>query len=354
MVIATGAARLIEPVVTVSTTTPASECAAYVALHRAATAYHDPAWLDVIRRSFGHDTRYLAALTDDGIAGVLPLVLFNSRLFGRFAVSLPFVNYGGVLCDTPAAGDALVNAAIEETQRAGGTHLELRHTCQFDPSRPSRRHKVAMRLRLAATAEAQWLAIDKKLRNQVRKGEKSQLQVEVGGGELVPEFYTVFARNMRDLGTPVYSRRFFDEVLSTFPSRSRVFVVRLGNVPVAASIVHSHRDTVEVPWASSLREYNPLCANVLLYWHMLKFACEQGFMVFDFGRSTPGGGTFKFKEQWGAVPTELVWEYWLANGRALPDLGPTNPKYAAVIDTWKRLPVWLTTAIGPRIVRNLP
>jgi hypothetical protein len=109
-----------------------------------------------------------------------------------------------------------------------------------------------------------------------------------------------------------------------------VFVVRHGGRPVAASLVHWHRDTIEVPWASALREFNPLCANVLLYWQMLRFAIERGARTFDFGRSTPGEGTFHFKRQWGAEPRELVWEYWTA-GAPLPDLSPANPKFALAI-----------------------
>jgi len=332
----------------------AEACDAYVSGHPDASAYHRPAWLDVLRRTFGHEATYLAAESADGIAGVLPIVLFRSRLFGRFAVSIPFLNYGGVLADTPEAERALLDRAIADTDRMGGTHLELRHTRQVFPDLPAKRHKVAMRLALARTSDEQWQRLDRKLRNQVRKGEKSNLEVQIGGAERLEPFYEVFARNMRDLGTPVYSAKFFREVLSAFPDHTRVFTVTLGGRPVAASIVHWHRDTVEVPWASALREFNPLCANVLLYWHMLQFAIGRGFRVFDFGRSTPGGGTFLFKQQWGAEPLELVWEYWMGPGQPLPDMSPKNPKFSLAIHAWQRLPVRVATAVGPLIVRNIP
>ncbi len=114
-----------------------------------------------------------------------------------------------------------------------------------------------------------------------------------------------------------------------------------------ASIVYWHRSMIEVPWASALRESNPLCANVLLYWHMLKFAVERGFTVFDFGRSTPNEGTFHFKRQWGAEPLELVWEYWNAAGAPPPNLNPKNPKFDLAIRVWQRLPVGVATAARP-------
>ena len=183
-------------------------CDAYVRSHPRATPYHLRAWLGVIERAFGHRALSLAAEADGRIAGVLPLAFFDSRVFGRFAVSLPFVNYGGVLADTPEAEQALLARAVDEATKAGCAHLELRHCDQHFPALAAKRHKVAMMLRLTDSVERQWNELDRKVRNQVRKGEKSQLSIDVGGSELLPAFYAVFARNMRDLGTPVYSAMF--------------------------------------------------------------------------------------------------------------------------------------------------
>jgi serine/alanine adding enzyme len=327
---------------------------AYVSRHREASAYHAFGWRDVISNAFGHETRYLAALSSEGILGVLPLVLFRSRIFGRFVVSMPFLNYGGVLADSPEAEEALVAAAVNETRRAGARYLELRHTRQLFPRLQAKRHKVAMEVTLQPSEEAQWQAIDRKVRNQVRKGQKSGLHTVQGGAELLDPFYSVFARNMRDLGTPVYGIGWFREILRAFPEASRLFVVSAGGQPVAGSFVLWHRSTIEVPWASALREFNPQCANVLMYWEMLRFAVERGFRRFDLGRSTPGEGTFQFKRQWGAEPRELVWEYWTADGRSVPNLSPTNPRFSRAIDVWRRLPVPLTKLIGPRVVANIP
>jgi serine/alanine adding enzyme len=333
---------------------PRQTCDAYVARHPAASSYHRPEWLDLIRSAFGHDTKYLTAETPDGVAGVLPLVFFRSRVFGRFTVSLPFVNYGGTLANNADAERALLDRAVEETRAIGGSHLELRHTCQHFPQLTPKRHKVAMALRLEPGIDAQWNAIDRKLRNQVRKAEKSGLTSIDGGAELFDEFYEVFAHNMRDLGTPVYSPRFFREVLRTFPAHTRVFVVRKDGRPIAASLTHWHNDVIEVPWASSLREFNPLCGHVFLYWQMLRFAIERRFRVFDFGRSTEGEGTFQFKRQWGAEARELVWEYWTAPGHAVPELNPKNPKFDLAIRVWQQLPLVVANAVGPLVVRNIP
>ena len=319
-----------------------------------ATIYHLSIWADVMGRAFGHRSLQLAALDGETVVGVLPLVLFATPLFGRFAVSMPFLNYGGILADTPAVARALLEAAVAATQGARSSYLELRHTQRMFADLPVLTHKVSMWLPLERTADAQWSVLDRKLRNQVRKAEKSGLTVRRGGVELLDAFYDVLAENMRDLGSPVQSKTFYLEILKAFPAQSRLLVTWLGDEPVAGSLVLWHRDRMDVPWASSLRRHNPLCANVLLYWEMLKLAIDMEMATFDFGRSTPNEGTYQFKAQWGALPQPLYWEYWLAEGSALPDRSPKNQKFASAITAWQRLPVAVTRVLGPRIVRHIP
>ena len=327
---------------------------AYVAGHPEATVYHQAAWGRLLARVFRRDLRMLAATTDGRVSGVLPIVGFRSRVFGTFAVSLPFVNYGGLLADDEASGRALLDAALAVSREWGASHLELRHTEQKFPQLQSKRHKVGMTMPLLATPDAQWQALDRKLRNQVRKAEKSGLTVTTGGVEDVRGFYEVFSHNMRDLGTPVYPKRFFEEMLATFPAQARVFTVMHRGQPIAAAVTQSFRRTFEVPSASSLREFRTLCPNILLYWEMVRFAVSSGMTTFDFGRSTPGDGTFLFKQQWGGQPHPLVWEYWTAGGTQLPERTRDNPKFAAAIAAWQKLPVPLATALGPVISRNIP
>jgi FemAB-related protein (PEP-CTERM system-associated) len=326
----------------------------FVGRHPHASAYHVWKWRRVFERAFGHETLYLAARDHGSIVAVLPLVIFKSRIFGRFGVSLPFVNYGGMLARDHAAAAFLIQRASALADEHRLAHLELRHTARQFPELAARTHKVGMLLRLERDPAKAWESLDRKVRNVVRKAQKSQLTARVGGAELLDRFYGVFAHNMRDLGTPVYSRRFFAEVIAACPDSARVFLVDRGDLTVAGAITLSHRDSIENPWASSLREYRSLAPNMLMYWRMLEHAIETGHATFDFGRSTPDEGTFHFKQQWGAEPTPLHWEYVLANGRMLPNLSPSNPKYRAAIALWQRLPLAVANRLGPHIVRSIP
>jgi FemAB-related protein (PEP-CTERM system-associated) len=320
-----------------------------------ATSYHRWAWKEVIERSFGHRAHYLAALDGQGrVQGILPLIHMKSRLFGNFLVSVPFVNYGGLLCHGETARSALIEGAQALRRRLGADHVELRHLERPVGELPANAHKVTMILPLARSVEEQWSGFNAKLRNQIRKAQKNGLAYRTGHLELLDDFYAIFARNMRDLGTPVYGKEFFGNVLEAFPGSTRICTVSYRGRTIAAAIASSFRDTVEIPWASSISDYKSLCPNNMLYWESIRCAIESGHTRFDFGRSTPNEGTYNFKKQWGAEPVQLYWQYLMEEGRALPALNNKNPKFELAIRLWKRLPLVFTSAVGPHIVRSIP
>jgi FemAB-related protein (PEP-CTERM system-associated) len=318
----------------------------------------DPAWLDVLHRAFRHEVYALEAVDGERTRGFLPLAFVRSVLFGRFLVSLPYLNSNGVVADDDESRRQLIDRAAALAAELRVRYLELRHEqkAQHPALTRSLETKVHMRLPLPDFPGPLWERVPAKVRNQVRKGEKSGLAVARGGEELLPEFYSVFSRNMRDLGTPVYSAALFAAVLRQFPSDAELFVVRSGSLPVAAALLLHGPGVTEVPSASSLREYNPTCANMLLYWKLLERAVERGQAVFDFGRSTIDGPTYRFKRQWGAIPVPAVWQYHRPGGDAAGDDAPRpeNPRYQRLIAVWRKLPVSVTRWIGPPIVRGIP
>jgi FemAB-related protein (PEP-CTERM system-associated) len=211
-----------------------------------------------------------------------------------------------------------------------------------------------MRLDLPSSHEELWKSFPSKLRSQIKVPQKNGMVARVGRAEELDGFYRVFSDTMRHLGTPVYPKRFFHGILDRFPESTWICSVRSGNAPVASGFLVGFRNVLEIPWASSLRSQNRYSPNMLLYWTCLKFACDGGFTRFDFGRSTRGESTYRFKEQWGAKPAPLVWSYWLPKGEELPDITPRNRKYRFAIELWKRLPIPVTQFLGPHIIKNIP
>ncbi len=315
----------------------------------------DPRWLGVLRDGLGYDVYALEAQVGARTVGYLPLALVSSVIFGRFLVSLPFLNSNGVHTESDLAEAALVDGAVELAAKLDVRHLELRQERPIDHAAlpEAVTSKVHMRLALPATTEKLWKSLDSKVRNQVRKGEKSGLAVQWGGLEMLDAFHDVLAHNMRDLGSPVYGKRLFRTILQAFPREAELCVVRSGSVPVAAALLLHGPGVSEVPTASSLRAYNSTCANMLMYRHLLDRAVERRQEVFDFGRSTVDGPTFRFKKQWGAETFPATWQYHIRRGK-LGEMRPDHPRYSRLIGLWRRLPVSVTKFLGPRIVRGIP
>lgn len=316
---------------------------------------HDPAWSSIFSRGLGHRPYYLQAQRDGQTVGVLPLAYVRSFLFGRYLVSLPYLNYGGPIVDEPATAAVLIDHAVRLADTLDVRYLELRN--QDEIAHPSltekKTSKVLMWRELPATADELWKSFKPEVRNQIRKGEKSNLRVAWGTHDMLADFYQVFSRNMRDLGTPVFGKGLFSSILADLSGRSELCVVYLETLPIAGALLLHGAGFTEVPSASSLREHNKSCANMLMYHHLLLRAQDRGQRFFDFGRSSEDSGTYKFKRQWRAEPHPSVWQYYVRQG-SISEVRPDNPKYQRKIETWKKLPLWLTRLLGPSIVRGIP
>lgn len=316
---------------------------------------HDLRWLRVLEQSMDHRPYLIEAVLQGRTVGLLPLAFVQSFLFGRFLVSLPYLNSGGVQTQNAEVASRLAGAAAKLADELDCRFLELRHEVPIDAAclTETMTSKVHMRLSLPATVQELREGLKSKVRSQVKKSESQGFSVQWGREELLPDFYDLFARRMRDLGTPVYGRRLFQSILQEFSSEAEICCIRDGKTPAAAALLIHGAGLTEVPSASALSKYNPLNVNMFMYWQLLTRAVERGQQSFDFGRATREGNTFSFKKQWGAEPTPAVWQYYVRKGTC-GDMRPSGKKTQTLIRIWQHLPLWLTRLIGPTIVRGIP
>lgn len=311
----------------------------------------------VLERGMGQEVVRLAVPGDDAPRAVVSVAVLRSPLFGRFGVSLPVSDHSGIVSTDPDATAELLRAVEELRGRHGLHHVELRHLDPgpgLDPL-PAADHKVTLQLPLPESADELWDGLKAKVRNLVRKGEKAGLTYRSGGAELLSAFYPVYARNLRDLGTPCYPRSLFQAWLDLFPDTTRIHLAELPDAGVVAvGFTFAHADRQQIPFAASLREHRRISPNMFLYWRMLAASVEAGLRCFDFGRSSREGGTHRFKKQWGAEELALPWSYVLADGAQVPEPRTDNPRMRFATSCWQRLPVGLATWLGSRLVRNLP
>lgn len=325
----------------------------YVNSHSNACSYHRYAWRSIITNSFGHKSFYLLAKHENVVIGVLPFFWLKSRLFGSFGVSMPFFNYGGPLANNASIAEYLMQAAAKIAKQNELAHLEIR-TTNNSFSWPSESRKVSMILSLPKSSELLDADLGAKVRAQAKQADQYAPSVTFGKLDLLDDFYKVFSQNMRDLGTPVYGKSIFRNILSHPSIDATLVVTYTQKKPVGAAFLIANREMMEIPWASTLKSANFMNINMWMYHRILHHCIEREFKFFDFGRSTKDAGTYKFKKQWGAKPVEHYWYSWRPDDAEAPSLNPDNPKFKLMIATWKKLPLLIANVIGPHIVKNLP
>ncbi len=318
-------------------------------------AAHQDAWVRAIRDGLHHKAYLIHAQDSAEFVGCLPLMLVKGPIFGKFLVSLPYINTGGVWARDSEVALKLVDRACDLSDELGVKYLELRHETPVNCPRFNfeKTEKVHMRLRLQDTDELLSKSFKSKLRSQVKKSTTYGHDVVWGREELLDDFHRVFSINMRDLGTPVFSRGLFASILKQFRDDAEICVIRNNSEAVAAALLVHSNGVTEVPSASCLRDWNRTAANMFMYRQLLRRAVERGSELFDFGRSSEGSGTYKFKAQWGAEPHPAVWQYYVREG-SVEAMRPDSDSNQRLIKIWQKLPVWLTRAIGPSIVRGIP
>jgi FemAB-related protein (PEP-CTERM system-associated) len=332
-----------------------AEWDAFVAAHPDATFFHRVGWRQAIRRSFGHKTYYLAAERDGAIVGVLPLCHVTSPLFGQSLISVPFCVYGG-----PLAADTEALAALETAGRAvmaqtGVGIMEWRPLSALPDPGPDWRERgdlyVTFRKPITADDDANMKAIPRKQRAMVRKGIERGLHSVAD--QNVGLLHRIYAESVRNLGTPVFARRYFEVLADVFAGDLDIVTIFDGQTAVASVMNFYWRGEV-IPYYGGGRAIARSCyGNDFMYWEVMRRAAARGYTLFDFGRSKAGTGAFAFKKNWGFVPEPLRYRFCLAPGASIPDNNPLNPKYRLMIAAWKRLPLPVANLIGPFIVRGV-
>jgi len=329
---------------------------AFVTAHPDGTFFHRAAWRHVIAQAFGHRCFYLLAEQDGAIAGVLPLAQVRTALFGNSLISVPFCVYGGPLAADAATARALAGRA-EEIMRAHGVPvLEFRFREPADwldpelwPGKPDL--YVTFRKPFGADDEANLKAIPRKQRAMVRKGIDRGLASAVDHS--ADRLHAIYAESVRNLGTPVFARRYFRLLLDIFGEDADVVTVLDGGEPIAAVMNFYFRNEVLPYYGGGRAIARERYGNDFMYWEVMRRAAARGYGLFDFGRSKIGTGAFAFKKNWGFMPEPLHYRFRLAPGATIPDVNPLNPKYRLFIAAWKRLPLPVANLLGPRIVRGL-
>jgi FemAB-related protein (PEP-CTERM system-associated) len=315
------------------------------------TFFHLSPWKRVIERAFGHRTHYLLAERAGLVTGVLPLTQIRSVLFGSSLISNAFAVHGG-----PAAADddsrrALDAAAARLMELLGVPVLEMRSATERADWQTKSGLYATFRKPILPAVEANLKAVPRKQRAMIRKGMQNGLRSEVDAD--VGRLHRIYAESVRNLGTPVFAKSYFQILAEEFSTCCDIVTVTGHGRALAAVLNFYFRDAVLPFYGGGVHAAREVAANDFMYWEVMRRACERGCRVFDFGRSKTGTGAFAFKRNWGFEPTPLDYQFRLAAGRKAPELNPLNPKFRLLVAGWRRLPLPLATRLGPLIVKGI-
>jgi FemAB-related protein (PEP-CTERM system-associated) len=340
--------------VRVETNPPDDAWESYVRAHPDASLFHHLAWQRSLERTFrSYRPCHRIAWRGDSVVGVLPLYRVPGLPFGCSLISTPLGVYGGVCADDEEAGQALIDDAAAYGRTIGAQYVELRHE-RAVASLPTKDLYFTFRREIHQDHEVDLKALPAEKRRAIRVAEGRGLTCRIGGIELLDAFYDVYTRNMRTLGSPAFPHRLFVTLLEEYGTHARIFGVFQGDTLTSASFNFFYRDVVMPYYAASTPAGMAVHTNVYMYWCIMCHAAEHGFKVIDFGRSKKDSGPYHFKRRWGITPTHVPYQYQLLALREIPNLSPTNPKFALPIRIWQRMPLPITRWLGPKLSRYFP
>jgi FemAB-related protein (PEP-CTERM system-associated) len=326
----------------------------FVLRHPYGSSFHLTPWKIALESVFHYKPLYLLASGSGAIQAVLPLFLIDNFLMGKVLISSPFAVYGGILSVSEEASEALRESIIRLGKDLGVQYIELRNAYpqQSLGFSPVNRYVTFTQTVEPRDEEQLLAALPKKTRNMVRKACKNAYSVR--NTRRLDTFEDLISRSYRRLGTPCFPSRWFSVLVQAFGDLVDVREVMLNDAVVAVSMNFFFRDQMHTFYAASDPEYLHYAPNNYLYFDHLLWAGNNGYRVFDFGRSKLDTGTFEFKKHWATEMRELPYEILLGARKDLPNFTPKNEKFSLAIRTWQKLPLPVTRVLGPRLIRLFP
>ncbi|WP_232771459.1 FemAB family XrtA/PEP-CTERM system-associated protein [Colwellia sp. 12G3] len=327
----------------------------YVKSHQQGSFFHLSGWQQVISKSFNHDCYFLYIELEGNIAGVLPLVEVKSKLFGHALISTPFCVYGGAIADSPDLVRQLEQEACLLAEKLSVDYLELRYQEKQDTRLLLKQAHSTFGCDLAEDNEQVLASIKKKQRAVIRHSFKNELSFSLESGKKnLQDFYHLLSTSYRNLGTPIFSKTYFENLLDVFGDSTDIAVIKNKNNQLSSAVMNFYFNEQVIPYYGGGNDSARCLKSAdYMYYQVMCSASEKGYRWYDFGRSKNDSGPYKYKKNWGMEPKSLYYYYHLVNATELPNLSPNNPKYKLFIELWQKLPLKVSQIVGPFLSKFL-
>lgn len=318
------------------------------------TPQHLFAWKKVMEGAFKSKTYYLVAEENGAIQGVLPLIHIKSMLAGNYVTSLP----GGICTDNDEAARKLYEYARELVDAGKARYLILRDgRRKWDLERTvTDEEHVTFLIEIPSDLNVLKLMMKQKTRQIINKVSANGMVRNLGIDNL-KQYYPIYQRAMRELGTPTLGFDFFVKLSYQFPEElNLVTITQNGNI-IGGGFIHPFKQTVYCLWSGLLHKHYKLHPSYSLIWESIIFTYKHGYQLLDIGRCRKSTGGYKFKRGFGGRELQLYQQVYLNGSNQAPAVGgerKADLKYQIFIKFWKLLPLQITELLGPILRKQMP
>jgi CelD/BcsL family acetyltransferase involved in cellulose biosynthesis len=320
----------------------------FVATQPEATAFHIPAWAEMLCECYGFSGFALACLDDRGLptAGMPVIELPGTFRRGALWVSLPFTDFCRPLSIGPEREGQLLSGLEEVRREADVDRLEIRSYVSVVGAR-----QTPSALRHTLTLERDEDAVLGRLdRSQVQRNIKRARREGVvvrqaeRESDLDRVFFDLQVETRRRLGVPIQPRRFYTLLWRRLiePGHGFLLLAYAGGNPIAGGVFLRAGRTLTYKYGASRREYWSLRPNFLLFWTAIQMGCASGAQLLDFGRTElRHQGLRTFKLNWGTHEEPLT--YTVLGRPARSTKKRLEPVLGSII---RHSPSWVCQAVG--------
>lgn len=326
----------------------------YVSKNEFSTPLQLAAWKTIFTKVYNSKTHYLLVEENGAVTGVLPLLHIKSLIAGNYVTSFP----GGLLANDNDTASLLLNHGKLIVEKNHAKYLILRdgRIKWQDPELITDEEHINLIIHIHSDLGETRNSMKRRVRTLVNRSLNNGLKAN-HGWDLQSDFYHVYSLAMREIGTPTFGRKFFNQIhLSLRQNLHPLTISRNGDILGGGYIV-PHRNCIHCLWSGLLKDYYDLYISHFLYWEVIRFAYQKGYEHVNLGRCRKESGLYFFKKGFGGRVQPLYQQFYLHEAQKRPPVGAEiedELKYRVFTTAWRFLPHKVTEILGPEIRKVIP
>jgi CelD/BcsL family acetyltransferase involved in cellulose biosynthesis len=280
-----------------------------------ASVFHTPGWLEAIRRTYRYEpVVFTTTAPGKPLTDALVGCKISTWLSKRRFVSVPFSDHTALLIGEAEIRHCLLSALKKNVDDNFYKYVEIRPISSTDPtpmgfgkSATFYSHKVDLR----RSEESVYGSFHKScVQRTIRRVERNAIRYTEGHSDnLIQQFYELLLLTHRRHGLPPQPILWFKNLSECMGENFKIRVASVDEVPIASIITLTDNRSMVYKYGCSDAKYHRLGGMTFLLWRAIQEAMSKGLDEFDMGRSDcDNRGLIRFKENWGAVRSTLV--YW--------------------------------------------